>query len=223
MKNNKMGNVLFPLFFLTIMSLLLNNCDRRTENIINQEYSTAKSFFPEVFVDHFPKKLSNEIGVSICSLTETSSTMPLCLIVTDKICNKSDSLYISSLIDHSVVEYIPSDSSLLIVDRFRNQANELEFDLILSSCDSTYIDCDRYVGKLPVPNFFFSKYHSLEYENRLSDDFRIYVLESKSGKYWDKEKLKDEIYMPVGWEHGYSKGIALNVVENIIVYWFIIW
>lgn len=55
----------------------------------------------------------------------------------------------------------------------------------------------------------------------LSNDFMIYVLESKSGLYW--KGLKPNKYMPKDWKNGYSKGICINQIKGIMIYWLIIW
>ena len=55
----------------------------------------------------------------------------------------------------------------------------------------------------------------------LSDNFEIYVLDSKSGNYW--EGLKPLDYMPEGLENGFSKGICINKKIGVIIYWVIIW
>jgi hypothetical protein len=55
----------------------------------------------------------------------------------------------------------------------------------------------------------------------LASNFKIYVFESKHGKYW--KGLKPLDYMPKGWQNGFSKGVCINDEDNVIIYWFLVW
>ena len=54
--------------------------------------------------------------------------------------------------------------------------------------------------------------------------FNLYILDAKSGIYF-RPNLDEELdtYMPEYWEHGYSKGFAVNKEKDIVIYWIVIW
>ena len=220
---NKVGKKMLKKYFLLMFALIIFGCAQSADNILNQKYIKEKSFFPVNFVNHFPSKLSDKIGVSIYSVTEKKWMLPLSLIVTDKYDEIKEDSLIDSIITNSVTKYNPNDSCLLIVDRFHNQTNEFDHVIKLSSKDSTYLEQQCYEQKLPIPNFFSNENHNRQNEILLSDDFKMYVLEAKAGKYWEEENLKDGRYMPTRWKNGYSKGIAISEEKSTVIYWFIIW
>ena len=51
----------------------------------------------------------------------------------------------------------------------------------------------------------------------------MYVLESEKGIFMIPEKLPNGVYTPKGWEHGYSKGVAINNETGAVIYWADIW
>jgi len=121
----------------------------------------------------------------------------------------------------SKVNYRANDTCLLVVNRFTSKEN-WHLKSKYKYVKKNKIDRPCYNNKLPLPNFWDSEY-ATNTETKLPKDFIIYVLNSKSGKYWDEKYLTSGKYMPKLWKSGYSKGVAISKKRNIIIYWFIIW
>ena len=113
--------------------------------------------------------------------------------------------------------------------------------LVFSYCDVLDIDGNIYKNQetterkklakhnittsntLPVPIFEIDAYHNDKNSCGLSDDFKIFVLEAKPGKYLEEKYLHECECMPEKWKHGFSRGIAANDKEHIIIYWLAVW
>lgn len=55
-------------------------------------------------------------------------------------------------------------------------------------------------------------------------DMKLYVLAAGAGKYADDMYLYNKKgELPLEWEHGYSRGIAINEKKKEIYYWLVIW
>lgn len=53
---------------------------------------------------------------------------------------------------------------------------------------------------------------------------KLYVLAAQAGKYVDDMYLYDkEGALPPEWEHGYSRGMAINEQKREIYYWLVVW
>lgn len=74
-----------------------------------------------------------------------------------------------------------------------------------------------------IPNFW-SYEEDKTTKNGLNKDFKYIILDMDMGNNVYSRKLNPNIsYMPNFAKHGYSKGIAFNEKENIIIYWLIFW
>ena len=49
------------------------------------------------------------------------------------------------------------------------------------------------------------------------------MIEAKSGKYFKNFDILPNPQMPLDWQNGYSKGLAINKKRKTIIYWGIIW
>ncbi|MGD8778060.1 MAG: hypothetical protein PVH88_03770 [Ignavibacteria bacterium] len=212
------------IIYMIIISTLLLGCNNQNHiNELNREYQKQKSFFLNKFVDHFPQEIKDEFGIKIYSITNEKWTFPLMIMLDDIYNTESYRSRIDSLIDISVEKYNPTDTCLLIVNRFHNKLNEFDYELKLNEKEYSLIDRACYQNSLPIPNFFFNQYSSKKNPIRLEEDFELFVLDAKSGVHWKKEYAKDGRYMPYNWKNGYSKGFAINEKMNVVIYWFIIW
>lgn len=74
-----------------------------------------------------------------------------------------------------------------------------------------------------IPNFW-SYEEDKTTKSGLNKDFKYIILDMDMGNSVYSRKLNPNIsYMPNFAKHGYSKGIAFNEKENIIIYWLIFW
>lgn len=75
----------------------------------------------------------------------------------------------------------------------------------------------------PIPDFSSLRLKNVSTKTSLPNDFDIYILDAKSGIFWEEDELRPLISMPKNWENGFSKGIAVSKKRRAIIYWSIIW
>lgn len=83
---------------------------------------------------------------------------------------------------------------------------------------------DFYLGDIPDSTYIadINKYVSLPC-HKTPNDLIIYLIDAKEGYFW---KNKCDRYRPkrLGkWMHGYSRGYAISLKEQIIIYWVVTW
>ena len=115
-------------------------------------------------------------------------------------------------------KYSPKDSCLLVVNMYSNEKNYFNS---FKTKDETYLKKKCLNNKLPIPNFWAMDLKGNGI-TKLPDDFDIYVFEANH-KILDKKYISKNVYMPDYWEHGYSKGVAINDKTHEIIYWFVLW
>ena len=108
-------------------------------------------------------------------------------------------------------------------------------DIELSDGEKMEIEKKCYDDKFPIPNFYEFSYNAenetiwqfdesvIKTECKLPVDYEIFVLEAKKGKFVNDSLLSEETMMPKSWEHGLSKGVAIDKANSIIIYWLNIW
>jgi hypothetical protein len=183
---------------------------------MNNEYLKVKSLFDVKLTKHFPKKLDKDY------ITFTESFTPdlgcLELILTNKLSEIDKIQYYK---DNAIVSYNAGDTCLLVVNRFAS--NENYYKVQLSKNDSQFVNLPCYSDKYPIPNFWHSDYTTNATTCKLPQDFVIYVIDSKQGKYVEDRYLTDGRYMPQNWKNGFSKGVAISEKRATIIYWLVIW
>ena len=80
------------------------------------------------------------------------------------------------------------------------------------------------VDGLAIPIFPIREFYK-NTATRLSDDFMIYLIDCKSGRFLKRgnNKLRNEYKWPAKWRNGYSRGYAVSSSKNVIIYWIIAW
>ena len=51
----------------------------------------------------------------------------------------------------------------------------------------------------------------------------VYFIETKKGEFLENEELVKGLHLPKEWEHGLSRGIAVDTLEYRLVYWLVMW
>ena len=180
---------------------------------LKKEYFDAKIKIDKKYTSHFP----NDLIIDSSFFLTTNSENKILILENRVIDIKS----IEKLIPQAKAIYNSTDSCQLILDRFNTNQY---FDLTkLTDYDKSLIDRPCYKDKLPIPNFRDSKFAD-DSTGLLLPGFTIYVLEAKQGMYYKPDpEYEPNTYMPQYWNHGYSKGFALNYKKDIVIYWIVIW
>jgi hypothetical protein len=200
-------------FFITACNGQKKNYMTERQKNLSNEYFDAKKKFDKKYTSHFPNVV---VVDSLFSLGTDSENKTLMLGGTI-----TDIESIDDLIKQAKAVYNSSDSCQLIINRF--EADQY-YDLTkLSDSDKSLIDRPCYKDKLPIPIFQNIQYAD-NYTGRLFSDFTLYVLDAEPGMFYKpNDKYEPDNYMPEYWEHGYSKGFAVNESKDIAVYWIVIW
>ena len=206
------------IFVIIIIFITQVGCKKNNESTMyfgTNKYKQELQEFPEYLVDFFPDSMSNTYSVEK-SIDTTNQSIYYMNFDFD-----------SPNLEHILTKYknrikksySADDSTLVIIKRakFRDNLQPLTIS------GSTRLS--------PIPFFESADLSGIGIENEkiysdstrsgLSNNFNIYILDSKSGNYW--KGLKPQDYMPEGWKNGYSKGVCINEKDNIIIYWFLIW
>lgn len=211
MKKTAFRLLITTFMFVSCNSLVVSKKD-------NNDYNSAKKEFDPILVSHFPKKLV-KYPYTIVNNKNTEKNDVCFMLYNYEI----DNLKIDSILSkyHFVANYSSKDSCILIINRFETKdtyenRKNVEID------DTISVNKDCYKNKYPIPNF---SVYDVRDENNLplDDNFNIYVIEAKSGKYFKNFDLLPNPQMPSEWQNGYSKGIAINKKSKTLIYWGIIW
>jgi len=211
----KINNILYLYLCLCFTSCL------KCENRATLEYQSDLKQFPAYLVDFFPDTLSEKY-----STIKNTDTTSYCISYMNYDFESKNIAKLSEyLATKSIKKYIASDVSLVTVKResitYWDDSKRVYYTSLFKNHTFYY----------PVPFFEKEEFENIGVNNEsiysqtnvsgLSNDFEIYILESKSGLYW--KGLKPNEYMPKGWKNGYSKGICINKKKSIIIYWLLVW
>lgn len=206
---------------ITITTLLCLISCHRLDNHATLNYQKDLKQFPSYMVDFFPDTLAG-----IYSTSQTVDTTSECIFYMYYDLESKNTLKLQKSIEKkSIANYLASDSALVTI---KTESTMYWDELKRTFYESLLKNDTKYY---PVPYFETEKLErigvngvdifSTKSTSGLSNDFIIYVLESKSGLYW--KGLKPNKYMPNDWKNGYSKGVCINHKKGLMIYWLIIW
>jgi hypothetical protein len=186
------------------------------------KFAEGIEYFEDDFTAHFPKRVP-EIYSQLVVSQDLSGSHPHVWLLYYMEQSKLDSIQ-SVLEDQAVAIYNSNDSCLLVIDKHLNESNWIDYDKwarVPKKLD--YGDRPCHKDKLPVPNFYSKTWRETDETLTGLENYKLYVLVAKSGVFMDSTKLPNGLYTPEGWEHGYSKGVAIDKQNSAIIYWADIW
>lgn len=175
--------------------------------------------FPKETIDHFPDSLVL-LPVKMYKHLDSELSCQSFLFFEYFV-----SEHAQSVVKHPLARYWASNDSLLVIENHQIGTFTKRY--------KSYRDLEMSLGYYPIPFFEKEEYNHAEdivytedvYSDNttsgLSEDFVIYILNSKPGIFL--ENLKPLAYMPNGWKSGYSKGVCINTKKKIVIYWALIW
>ena len=198
---------------------------------LDNEYSQRLKLFDAHLISHFPDKIPDSSLFSLLADNPRGEELM-------KYCFGLGEMILS--VNYSKEKY--QEIKLKFAAQSDTVVNTTDSSLILvfSYCDSLEIEGrifdshespeSRSLAKhnqslsqgLPVPHFETEEYGGKTLCG-LAPDFNLYLIKTKLGKYLEDKYLQDCGCMPTQWKHGYSKGVALSDMRNVVIYWAIVW
>lgn len=210
--------------------LFLYSCEKKISNKNYDKYISYFEGIKEGVTSHFPTeiKFGNEYIYQI-DTTAYFNTQEFNLQI---IGVREEIEYLKKLY-HQKKVYNIGDECIIVVNDFI-KSDDIPFipseeELLYEDKDKVYMttfsdNCKENKYKV-IPNFWSDTYGAdKNSKNNLNNKFKYIILDMDIGKGVYSPKLNSNIsYMPDFAKHGYSKGIAFNEKENIIIYWVIFW
>lgn len=210
------------LLFVNILlfTVFLTTCSKfhRNHKFI-KDYEECIYYFGEGLTSHFPAKdfLKDAYAFSIDTMGYYNAEHLYLLSTTSKkemenLKNKYINKKICSIDDSCIIavnDFI-TESNIPFSDEIKDKKSKISL-----LCKSDYII---------IPNFwsYLSDYRDNTTSSKLNKNFKYIILDSKLGLFSNKI---DSTFssMPNKIKHGYSKGIAFNEKEDVIIYWLVLW
>lgn len=234
-----------------IMVLLLASMTSCDNTVINKkkisEYNSLldeySSIFNDSLINHFPDSIDSLYSFfhyrskSQEDFLLKRNSLILCALVSSQ---ELDS--IKYLASNSIETIYPNDGCALIVSIFDNKSPDLKADFEREIAIQKNENIEQEISllekelkikrdntceelTLPIPNFSPVKFfdYNIVNGNRLTDDFTLFILNAGKGYFLPEEYLTHGIGLPLEWKNGFSKGIAINENENIVIFWIEVW
>lgn len=203
------------IIFIFIVSLVSCSITETKNNSYQKAYKKIKGSFESDMLSHFPEKVSG--AYSFKSVFPTvAKTNGRCGVLL--ICKYDSIKNIISLIHKSIQFSTLGDSCNLIVN-YDNNITSLNSHLNRSSnCINDSIPIPD-IEKLILQDSFVKE----KLLTNVGVDFLVYVIEAKKGEFLTGESLTSGKGLPKEWKNGYSKGIAINKKDKVIIYWLEMW
>jgi len=204
---------------LLIISFIFASCNGQVvTKKDNDSYNTARKEFDPIITSHFPKNLIKYPYTIVNNKNIRKNDV--CFMLYNY---EIDTLEIGSTLNKFkfIASYASTDSCILMINKFETQYTyENRKDIKIEDTLSLNKEC--YKNKYPIPNFSVFN-HTDAGDLKIENNFDIYVIDAKPGKHFKNFDLIPNPQMPLNWQNGYSKGIAINKKRKTIIYWGIIW
>ena len=205
-----------------LLLIMIISCNKK---ITNQNYNESLLYFQnknKKLVSHFPikKNLLSKYSVSV-DTSAYFNTESLNITITNakeeiERIKKENKYNLYKITDPCIVavnDFIKEDNFPFIDDDPQN-----------NNYHTTYSENCRNKNYKIIPNFWGAIYgKDSKIKNNLSSNFKYIILDSNTEIIYSDKIRQDISYMPAFINHGYSKGIAFNEDENIIIYWVVLW
>lgn len=210
------------ILFLGVI-LLIVGCNNKKFIIENNNkiYQAYKKDLKKSFINQFPDLITQSDVNIVYNTNKKKNDIGLLLYEFDV--DFQEIKKITNNIKYkAIVKYTSKDTCLLVVNRFETNETYRKFKVV-DVTDSLNVNTKCSKKLYPIPNFIEYDFSNKNNDLKLSGNFDIYVLESKSGNHFKEFDLLPNPQMPKEWENGYSKGIAISKEKKTLIYWSIIW
>jgi hypothetical protein len=202
------------LFKLVILSTIIFACNypQKIKDKEQADYQEIKGRINAKLTSHFPIKLSSKKYKIYFSKKIEENNISLFLYEEGLSEKMMSDIKQNAQIQMKAL-FKTEDSCLLVLNLKNYSQDSIHAKKYETVCDTLFF---------PVPYFKNSNTNTKSLTN-LNSNFVIYVLDAKPGINFQEYKLSPLFGMPFKWQNGYSKGIAINELENSVIYWVILW
>lgn len=205
-----------------LLLICLTGCAlNEVSNDNNADYIQQRDVFDSHYVSHFPDELSGNIYTMLSNQHTAKNDVGFLLYqydVPDDILKERETFFRR----RSIAHYKPSDSCLIVVNSFET-LKTLEERIIVTAIDTALLREKERCSTFPIPSFIDVKAPVLTGEVKLNEHYTIYVLEARQGVFDKRLQLNPSAQMPSNWGNGFSRGVAVNPREKVLIYWFVMW
>jgi len=200
------------MFFALIVVL---SCKDKSAKRTNAKvgYLQVLEEHPKGLIAHFPKEKEMK-SYYVSQYTYLSKYSPSQLIVKQK----ESKAKIDSLISVSI-KIIYSDTSYYIVNKYLRDSNILS----ITNNYKQFKTQIEHQGAVPIPNFYDVNDFDGKSYNLLNKSYTIYLIEAESKKCCAEKFHQGNWHMPDVWKDGFSRGYAINLKDDSVIYWLVIW
>ena len=186
-----------------IVLFLLSSC-------INQGIPSFREYFDNDMISHFPDSDASRIAASYFYPQHKSFyNLGVYLRETYECSIKNIDSLVYSLEKSNAVIVKHKDSCNLFIELYYNHGLNKN-----TTCSDI----------IPVPNFWEEIISLPEKDiKHLPDDFTLYLIEFKKGKFIDEYLLNNDAFKNTEWKNGISKGVAISRKRRICIFWLEIW
>ena len=193
-------------YLYIILSIIITSCsnsENRQKKDFLERYANGIGEFNRNLTDHFPNTIKNEKQLIVGYPAGTYAIGMAYIIFSHQVDSTELTTIVKKLDLNNIKPYNPNDSLFIII--------------------GDTLDYTKKTNGIPIPSFeSYEKDFGLN-SKYLTENHRIYVLESKRGGFMNKEYITSNKHLPEKWKNGYSRGIAVNKSENEIIYWLCVW
>ncbi|WP_460219317.1 hypothetical protein [Psychroserpens sp. MEBiC05023] len=193
-------------YIYLILPFLFSSCLNKTNELEKrflESYANGIGAFPQEMTDHFPSELKAEKKLTVSYPSGVYAIGKASMIFSHQVDSSEFNKVKRKLELNKFQSYKPTDSIFIIVGDTLDYSDKL--------------------NGIPLPNFDSYERDFGINSKYLSEYHKIYVLESKSGKYLADENLSSGKNLPEKWKNGFSRGIATNEKEYELIYWLCVW
>lgn len=194
---------------LIVVVFLLSSCHKKDKKQLEETlnvYLSGLMAFDKDLIDHFPLEFySDEIKdfhFTLQSIVKKGGCSIALLRITPDT-NRFNEILLNTKNNYKKID-LKEDKNLIILPDSSN----------LQSVASPIF----------IPNFDKVTESEENIGNESNNDYHIYIINAKPGNYaYASEELKGKPYLPMDWEHGFSRGIGIDTINQNIIFWLIIW
>jgi hypothetical protein len=193
------------LFFIVTLVLSCENKEKKELKKTLEYYVNGLIAYDKDLKGHFPFILEadeiKEMSFVLPSVVK-SGGCSFALLRTQPTQRKFDSINKIYKLEYNPLN--PSDSNIIILP---------------DSINFTHISTPSF-----IPRFDKVLDDDKRQESNFWKQYTVYIIDSKPGNYTGiKQELLDKPYLPSDFEHGESRGVAINTYNTNIIYWLLLW